>query len=109
MALQDVAGKLGIPMVHGAIAGWMGQVMTILPGDVGLRALYGSGKVPEKGAEIVLGCPPASPMMVAGWQIHETVKVLLGMGGLLRGRVLFSDAELGTVRILRLDSSTRTC
>jgi len=102
LMLQDVAAHLGVPLVHGAIAGWMGQVMTILPGEAGLRALYGEGEVPEQGAEADLGCSPASPMMVAAWQVHETVKVLLGQGELLRGRVLFIDAAACDVRVLVL-------
>ncbi len=88
-------------MVHGAIAGYMGQVMTIFPGDVGLRALYGTD-VPEQGAEAQLGCPAASPMMVAAWQVHETIKILLGQGELLRGRMLFMDASIGDTSILKL-------
>jgi molybdopterin/thiamine biosynthesis adenylyltransferase len=100
LMLQQVAAQLGVPMVHGAIAGWMGQVMTILPGDVGLRALYGDGPVPEQGAEVEVGCPAASPMMVAAWQVHETAKILLGQGELLRGRVLFIDAAACEVRVL---------
>jgi molybdopterin/thiamine biosynthesis adenylyltransferase len=102
LMLQEVAGQLGVPMVHGAIAGGMGQVMTVLPGDVGLRALYGDGPVPEHGAEAELGTPPASPMMVAAWQVHETVKVLTGKGELLRNRLLLMDASVGDVRILDL-------
>lgn len=102
LMLQSAASQAGIPMIHGAIGGWMGQVMTILPGDVGLRALYGEGQVPERGAEVTLGTPPASPMMVAAWQIHETVKVLLGRGSLLRDRLLFMDAESAETRTLGL-------
>jgi molybdopterin/thiamine biosynthesis adenylyltransferase len=104
LMLQDVAGQIGLPMVHGAIAGSMGQVMTILPGDVGLRALYGEGPVPEHGAEAELGTPPASPMMVAAWQVHETIKVLTQKGDLLRGRMLLMDASVGDVRVLELYS-----
>jgi hypothetical protein len=48
-------------------------------------------------------------MMVAAWQIHETVKILLDKEDLLRGRMLFMDAETGTTRILRLDNGVRTC
>ena len=103
--LQDVAGRLEVPVVHGAIAGNMGQVMTILPGDAGLRALYGDGPIPEQGAEVELGTPPASPMMVAAWQVHETVKLLLGRGNLLRGRMLLMDASVGDVRVLQLQDS----
>jgi molybdopterin/thiamine biosynthesis adenylyltransferase len=82
----------------------MGQVMTILPGDVGLRALYGDGPVPEQGAEVELGTPPASPMMVAALQVHETVKILLGKGELLCGRILVIDAGFGEARVLELKS-----
>jgi molybdopterin/thiamine biosynthesis adenylyltransferase len=100
--LQDVAKEMGIPMVHGAIAGYVGQVMTILPGDAGLRALHGYGDVPERGIEVELGNPAATPMMVAAWEVQETIKVLLGHGELLRGRLLFMDAESGMVEILKL-------
>ncbi len=102
LIVQQAAARTGIPMVHGAIAGWMGQVMTILPGDAGLRALYGDGPLPDQGAEAELGCPAASPMMVAAWQVHETVKILLGQGELLRGQLLFIDAAAGEVRRLGL-------
>jgi molybdopterin/thiamine biosynthesis adenylyltransferase len=102
LMLQEAAAQAGVPMVHGAIAGGMGQVMTILPGDAGLRALYGDGDVPEHGAEAELGTPPASPMMVAAWQVHEAVKLLTGTGEVLRGRLLFLDATAGQIRILSL-------
>lgn len=42
LAVADACNKLGIPFVHGAIAGFSGQVMTIMPGDKGLNALYGT-------------------------------------------------------------------
>jgi molybdopterin/thiamine biosynthesis adenylyltransferase len=100
LMLQDVCAEVGVPMVHGAIAGWMGQVMSILPGDAGLRALYGESPVPEQGAEAELGCPAASPMLVAALQLHEVIKILLGRGELLRNRLLFVDALCGDVRTL---------
>jgi len=100
--LQRVAQKLGIPMVHGAIAGYVGQVMTIFPNDGGLLALYPEGKAPERGAEVIWGNPAATPMMVASWQVQEVVKVITGQGQPLRNRMLFMDAEQGTVEILTL-------
>lgn len=102
LMVQDVAAQLNLPLVHGAIAGGMGQVMTILPGNMGLRALYGDGPIPERGAEVELGTPAASPMMVAAWQVHETVKVLTGKGDILRNRMLLMDASVCDVRILSL-------
>jgi molybdopterin/thiamine biosynthesis adenylyltransferase len=102
LVLQEVAQKMGIPMVHGAIAGYLGQVMTIFPGDEGLRALYGEGSVPQQGIEVELGCPAATPMMVAAWQVQEVMKILLGQGRLLRRKMLFIDAESATVEVLEI-------
>jgi len=103
--LQRVAQGLGVPMVHGAIAGYIGQVMTIFPGDAGLFALYPEGKSPERGAEALWGNPAATPMMIAAWQIQEVVKLITGRGQPLRNRMLLMDAEQGAVEILRLGDS----
>jgi len=102
LMLQDGAQRLGIPLIHGAIAGYVGQVMTILPGDAGLHAMYGDGEVPAQGIEVELGCPAATPMMVAAWQVQEVMKILLGRGQLLRNRMMLMDAEWGTVEILEI-------
>ena len=102
LVLQKVAQNLSIPIVHGAIGGYIGQVMTVFPGDEGLYALYGRGDVPERGVEAQLGNPAATPMMVAAWQIQEVVKILLGAGHLLRNRMLFMDAESGVAEILEI-------
>ena len=102
MTLQKVAQGMGVPMVHGAIAGYIGQVMTIFPGDAGLFALYPEGKAPERGAETIWGNPAGTPMMIASWQIQEVVKVITGRGQPLRNRMLFLDAEQGVVEILKL-------
>ncbi|MDH4135757.1 MAG: HesA/MoeB/ThiF family protein [Anaerolineae bacterium] len=100
LVLQKVAQGLGIPVVHGAIGGYVGQVMTVFPGDEGLYAIYGRGDVPERGIEAQLGNPAATPMMVAAWQIQEVIKILLGAGALLHNRLLFMDAESGVAEIL---------
>jgi molybdopterin/thiamine biosynthesis adenylyltransferase len=102
LVLQEVAQSLGIPVVHGAIGGYIGQVMTVFPGDEGLYALYGRGDVPERGIEARLGNPAATPMMVAAWQIQEVIKILLGTGEPLRDRMLFMDAESGVAEILEI-------
>lgn len=103
LTLQKVAQQIGVPMVHGAIGGYIGQVMTILPGDEGLYGLYGRGDVPERGIEVQLGNPAATPMMVAAWQVQEVIKLLLGVGKPLRRRLLFMDAESGVVEILTIN------
>lgn len=103
LVLQAGAQSMGIPMVHGSIAGFMGQVMTIFPSDLGLRGLFGgSDQVPEHGLELTLGTPAATPMAVAAWEAQEVVKVITGRGEPLRNRLLLLDMETGTVETLRL-------
>jgi molybdopterin/thiamine biosynthesis adenylyltransferase len=102
LALQRTARRLGVPMVHGAIAGYVGQVMTILPEDVGLYGLYGEEHVPQRGIEAQWGNPAATPMMVAAWQVQEVVKLLTGLGEPLRHRLLFMDSEVGAVDTLQV-------
>lgn len=84
--VQYAAEKLGIPMVHGAIAGWYAQVCTILPGDRTLDRFY-----PEwynKGEEVEFGNPSFTPALAASLQVAETLKVLLKKDGLLRNKLL---------------------
>lgn len=101
--LQRAARQLAIPLVHGAIAGYTGQVMTILPGDIGLEALYGEEPPLERGIETHLGNPAATPMMVASWQVQQCVKIIAGpQEGLLRNRLLLMDAQSGDITIIRL-------
>jgi molybdopterin/thiamine biosynthesis adenylyltransferase len=102
LVLQEAAARLGVPLVHGAIGGYTGQVMTVFPGDAGLRALYGAGQLPERGVETRLGNPAATPMMVAAWEVQEVVKLLVKQGEPLRGRVLLMDAEYGEVSEIKL-------
>jgi molybdopterin/thiamine biosynthesis adenylyltransferase len=99
--LERIAAQMQVPMVHGAIGGYMGQVMTIFPGDPGLGAFYGAPTF-ERGMEIQLGNPAATPMMIAAWQIQEVVKILVGQGNLVRHRVLIMDAEHGDVAEIHL-------
>ncbi|MCX7903898.1 MAG: HesA/MoeB/ThiF family protein [Caloramator sp.] len=89
LILQDICEKLSIPLIHGAIAGWYGQVTTIFPGDRTLDYIY-KNKV-QKGIEKELGNPSFTPALVASIQVSEALKVLLGRGDLLRKEVLYID------------------
>lgn len=93
--LSGAARQLGVPLVHGAIAGYTGQVSTLMPEGPGLAAIYGQGPVPERGVETITGNPSATPMMIAAWQVHEVVKLITGQGEPLVGRMLLLEAEYG--------------
>lgn len=57
---------LGIPMVHGSIAGFLGQIMTIFPPDPQLSGLHKEpGQLPEQELGARLGTPAATPVAVA--------------------------------------------
>ena len=87
--IEREAQRQGIPIIHGAIAGWYGQVSVIMPGEPLYEKLYhGSG---EKGVENELGNLPFTAAAVASIQAAETVKVLLGRDGTLAGRLLAID------------------
>jgi molybdopterin-synthase adenylyltransferase len=87
--IQDAAEKCNIPIVHGAIAGWYGQVSVLFPGDKFFDKIY-----PEREKTVVdtsSGNPSFSPAVTAGFQVGESIKYLLGKGTLLRGQMLFID------------------
>lgn len=99
LALEDGCARLGIPLVHGAIAGNSGQIMTIFPGDLGLKAFYTTGE--ERGVEILEGNPPTTPALVASLQVQEAVKVICG-GELLRHGFLLVDTATNLYQFIPL-------
>jgi molybdopterin-synthase adenylyltransferase len=89
LMLEKLCEEENIPLVHGAIGGWYGQVTTILPGDRTLSRFY-SGK-DLKGIEKKLGNPSFTPALTASIQVSEVVKLLIGRGEILRDRILMID------------------
>jgi molybdopterin/thiamine biosynthesis adenylyltransferase len=87
--LQETAQILNIPMVHGAIAGWYGQVCSIMPGDRSLDLIYGNNR--GHGIEKEQGNPSFTPALVASIQVAEAIKILIGRGDILRGQLLYID------------------
>jgi molybdopterin/thiamine biosynthesis adenylyltransferase len=85
--LAAVCRELSIPFIHGAIAGWYGQVTTQLPGG-DIAPLLEASSAQGKGVELSLGNPSFTPATVASLQVAELVKVLLGRGRPLSGQLL---------------------
>jgi len=101
--VEEACRHLGIPFVHGTIAGFSGQLMTIFPEDEGLRCVYGPpSALPERGVEVKTGNPSATPAMIAAWQVQEVIKILTGIGSPLRNRLLILDAIEGTAEEIEL-------
>jgi len=89
-ALEKVCGQLGLILIHGAIAGFLGQIAVIRPDKPLLEAIYGpiSESGITKGVEVQLGNPAATPAMLASWQASEAVKILAGLEGVLAANKL---------------------
>ena len=96
-AVESDCRSLGIPLVHGTIAGFCGQLTTIFPKDAGLNCIYGSSdRFPEQGIEVKIGNPSATPAITAAWQVQEIVKIITGIGKPLRNQLLILDTIEGT-------------
>lgn len=97
--LAQVCDAMGIPLIHGSIGGWYGQITTQMPGQHTVQEIFHdySG---EDGIEKTLGNPSFSPALIASLQAAEACKVLLGMGHCLTRRMLFFnmlDMEMETL------------
>jgi len=103
--MNDACVFLKKPLVEGSILGYEGQCTVFLPGKGCYRCLYPTppppGLIPTPAQGGVLSMVPA---IIGPIQAFEAVKLILGMGQSLNGRLLLFDAlsmELRTVRIRR--------
>src|SRR6476659_1043587 len=92
--LNDAAVAAGIPVVHASVFRFEGQLTTFVP-YVGpcYRCLYPTPPPPE----LAPGCSVAGvlgvvPGIMGMLQANEALKVLLGIGDTLAGRLLLFDA-----------------
>jgi sulfur-carrier protein adenylyltransferase/sulfurtransferase len=111
--LNDAAVAAGIPVVHASVFRFEGQLTTFVP-SVGpcYRCLYPTPPPPE----LAPGCSVAGvlgvvPGIMGLLQANEVLKVLLGIGTTLAGRLVLFDAletEFTELR-LRRDPACPVC
>jgi molybdopterin/thiamine biosynthesis adenylyltransferase len=65
------------PLIHGAIAGLLGQVGIVWPHSNMLETYY-TGQTEAHGVEIELGTPASTAAMTASYMASEGIQVLLG-------------------------------
>jgi molybdopterin/thiamine biosynthesis adenylyltransferase len=97
-ALNDAAVKLGIPVVHAGVFRFEGQLTVLAPGrGPCYRCLHPTPPpaemAPSCGVAGVLGVLPG---VIGVLQATEALKMLLGIGEPLIGRLLLWDALEGT-------------
>jgi molybdopterin/thiamine biosynthesis adenylyltransferase/rhodanese-related sulfurtransferase len=111
---NDTGFFLGIPVVHGAIDRFQGQVSVFAPHSNGpcyrclLPNMPPPGSVPTCQEAGVIG---ALPGIIGSMMAMETIKLILQIGDSLIGRLLLYDALAGSTRTLRLrpDPSCALC
>ncbi len=101
--VNDAAYLSGKPLVDGSILLFDGQATTYLPGKGCYRCLFPEppppGEVPSCAEAGVLGVLPG---MVGTIQATEAVKVIMGVGESLTGRLLLIDALDMEFRMVKL-------
>lgn len=104
IAIESYCRQLNIPMIHGAIGGWYGQVATIRPGDQLLEWWYHRH---QKGIEKALGNPSFTPAMIASIQVSEAIKVLLSFENSLQEEMLLVDLNHNSFDVVELSHRDR--
>lgn len=99
--LQQAAKTARVPLVHGAIAGWNGQVSVVRPGEDLLNILYGEAHE-QQGEEASAGTLSFTAAAVGALQAAEVVKVLLGRQS-LSGELLLLNLLNASSSLLHLD------
>ncbi|MEN6392140.1 MAG: HesA/MoeB/ThiF family protein [Syntrophomonas sp.] len=99
LQLAALCRELQIPLVHGAVEGWIGQLTTQFPGETVIEKIYSKvSSAEQKG----ISTPVFTPALVASLQVSEVVKILLGRGELLRNRIMLVnllDMDFDTIEI----------
>ena len=103
-ALNRASCMLSIPAIIGAVSRFDGEVLTVVPGSACYACLHpappGQGLGRTCAEEGVLGVVPG---LVGLLQANEVLKLVLGYGSPLVGRLLVMDARATSFRSLALD------
>jgi adenylyltransferase/sulfurtransferase len=85
--LNQQAIKNNIPFFHGAVRGFEGRAMTVIPGKSAcLRCMY-RGDVPQEKFPVI----GVAPAVIGSIQATEVIKYLVGVETLLTNRLLVYD------------------
>ena len=98
--LEELAGKLRIPLVHGAVEGWFGQVCTVLPGRHILSVIY------EKKREQKVSALMPAVCLTASVQASEALLLAAGGEPQFGSRLFCADLKTGEFDSVALSAAT---
>jgi len=100
--LNSVAVKRHIPFFHGAVRGFHGQAMTVIPYQTAcLRCVF--PQTPPAETFPIIGVTPG---VIGSIQATEVIKYLTGKGELLTNRLLLWDGLSGKINFLQVKRNT---
>jgi len=106
--LNKTAIEKDIAFFHGAIYGFEGRAMTILPGKTAcLRCLYHGVVTPEEKFPVI----GVAPAVIGAIQATEVIKYIVGIGKLLTNRLLVYDGlslRFTELKVMR-DQNCKDC
>lgn len=100
LQLSALCRELRIPLVHGAVEGWMGQLTTQFPEELTIETIY--AQVQNADERRTISTPSFTPALIASLQAAEVIKVLLGRGEILRKKIMLVnllDMDIDTIEI----------
>lgn len=103
--LEETCQGLNIPLVHGAVDGFRGQVAVIRPGQPLFETIYASPEIGHSchDRQVRTGVLSFTPAAVAARQAAEAVKILACLGGSLDGVLLLIDLFTGEATRIALN------
>ncbi|MBA7473319.1 Sulfur carrier protein adenylyltransferase [subsurface metagenome] len=86
--LNKAAVEKDIPFFHGAVYGFEGRAMTIIPGKTAcLKCVYHDATTPKEKFPVI----GVTPAIIGCIQAAEVIKYIVGIGELLTNRLLIYD------------------
>jgi molybdopterin/thiamine biosynthesis adenylyltransferase len=96
------ARRLGIPLLHAAVAGWWGQVATFLPDSrLCLEDIYRNQRSRDP-LEDEMGVLGTVVSVIGSIEAHEAISLLSGRKPAYADRMLYFDGETGRMEIIIL-------
>jgi len=100
--LAETAAALGIPFIHGAVAGWWGQISTFPPGSgCSLGNIYGKRRSRDP-AEEAVGVLGPTAAVIGSLQALEAIRLLAGRPAAYSEKLLYFDGESGRMDVIPL-------
>ncbi|HKL75705.1 MAG TPA: HesA/MoeB/ThiF family protein [Halanaerobiales bacterium] len=100
-ALEKIARKNNLPLIHGGVQSWYGQITAIIPGKtVSLKEIFGVTDKNENESP-----PVFSPVVsvIASIQVIEGIKVYLNKDDILLNKLLIIDLNQNTIDTVELN------